>query len=183
MARASIFNAILGPNETQETQQSELPPVPAYVNNYENRFRLIGLRLDNQNMKRPVIMEVPGGMLVRAEYDNMSDELFEFPDTQFEAQYEAAFQQRQVGEEDYLRIKSDLIPTSYSDVYRAIGEWLDERLARSVVISEGKSGIYVSGKMLEETTVQSRYGRFDELFTPDSVDALLTEAQQRRRNG
>ena len=183
MARASIFNAILNPNEPQEAPQVETRPAPAFVNNYENRFRLIGLRLDSQNMRRPIIIEVPGGMLVRAEYDNMADELFEFPNDQFEAQFEEAFRQRELVEEDYLRIKSDLIPTSYSDVYRAIGEWLDERLARSVVTSEGRSGIYVSGKMLEETTAQSRYAPFDELFTPESIDLLLTDAQERRRNG
>ena len=183
MARTSIFNAILNPNDAEEVREPEPQPAPAFVNNFENRFRLIGLRLDNQELKRPIIMEVPGGLLVRAEDYNMNDELFEFPNDQFEAQFEEAFRHRELGGEEYLRIKSDLIPTSYSDVYRAIGEWLDDRLAKSVVTSEGMSGIYVSGKMLEETTAQSRYIGFDELFTPESVDLLLTEAQARRRNG
>ena len=181
MARTSIFQAILNREEV------DTRPVPAadntfqYRNTYQDKLRLIGTHLDRNNLKRINVMEVPGGMLVRASSeDGSTDELFEFPDDTFEGHHEQSVGQRQNASNEYLQIKSELIPTSYSDVLRAIGAWLDEGLARSIIISEGARGLYITGSMLQETSIQSRYASFDEFFSPEAVDILLTEAYRRR---
>ncbi len=182
MARTSIFQAILNRDEvdTKEVVTSEATLV--YRNTYQDKLRLVGSHLDQNNMKRMNILEVPGGMLVRAaSADGFTEELLEFPDNTFESHFEAAVSQRHRERNEYLRIKTELIPTSYSDVLRAIGAWLDEGLARSIVISEGSRGLYVTGLMLQETSVQSRYASFDEFFSPEAVDILLTEAYKRRK--
>lgn len=181
MARPSIFQTILNRDEAQETQMGSVNDIPPFRNTYQEKLRLIGMHLDRQSMRRMTLIEVPGGVLVRAVGgDGITEELLEFPDDSFESHYDEAVRQRNQVESDDLRIKSELIPTSYSDVMRAIGAWLDEGLARSVVVSEGAGGIYVTGMMLQETSMQSRYAPFDEFFSPDGIDLLLTEAHQRR---
>lgn len=181
MARASIFQTILNREEGQNDPLGSPNGIPAFRNTYQEKLRLIGLHLDRENMRRMTIIEVPGGVLVRAVgRDGITEELLEFPDDAFETHYEEAIRQRDQSHVEHLRIKSELIPTSYSDVLRAIGAWLDQALARSIVVSEGAGGIYVTGLMLQETSVQSRYAPFDEFFSPDGVDLLLTEAHARR---
>jgi len=181
MARASIFQTILNRDEAPVATQAPVADVPRFTNTYQDKLRLIGIHLDQHKMRRMNILEVPGGMLVRAtNQDGATEELLEFPDDTFKGHFEAAVGQRGDTQTDYLRIKTELIPTSYSDVLRAIGSWLDEGLARNVVISEGAGGIYATGMMLQETTMQSRYAPFDEFFTPDGVDLMLTEAHRRR---
>jgi hypothetical protein len=181
MARTSIFQSILNREESPASTAAIVATVPRYRANYEDKLRLIGIHLDQQKMRRINVVEVPGGMLVRATcQDAVTEELLEFPDDTFENHFEDAVSQRDLGERQYLRIKTELIPTSYSDVMRAIGAWLDERLARSVVVSEGAGGIYVTGMWLRETSLQSRYAPFDEFFSPEAVDMLLTEAYERR---
>jgi hypothetical protein len=182
MARTSIFQAILNRDgvDTQGVPTSDTTLV--FRNTYQDKLRLVGSHLDQNNMKRMNILEVPGGMLVRAaSADGFSEELLEFPESTFESHFETAIRQRHHDRNEYLRIKSELIPTSYSDVLRAIGAWLDDGLARSIVISEGGRGLYVTGLMLQETSIQSRYASFDEFFSPEAVDILLTEAYKRRK--
>lgn len=185
MARASIFRAI---RSREELQQPEVPApisIPPYRHTYQNKLRLVGLHLDQNDMRRAKILEVPGGLLVRATaQDNVTEELLEFPDETFERYFEDAVRRRTDGHGgDPLHIKTELIPTSYSDVLRALGAHIDRWLARSILISEGSEGIYVSGSRLHETSVQSRYSTFDEMFTPRDVDTLLTEAYARRGTG
>lgn len=180
MARASIFQTILNREEVQQPAKAT-SDVPSFRNTYEDKLRLIGLHLDQENMRRVHILEVPGGVLARATGgDGVRDELLEFPDNVFENLFEDARNHRDHERTEYLRIKTDLIPTSYSDVLRALGAWLDEGRARSVIISEGANGLYVTGIWLQETSIQSRYAPFDEFFSPQGIDILLTEAHARR---
>ncbi len=179
MARASIFQAIINRDETQLHHVAT--GGPQLRDNYEDKLRLIGMHLDQANVKRAHIIEVPGGILARAAgSDGITEELLEFPDTAFETMFEDACRQRDQQGSDFLQIKTELIPTSYSDVLRSLGAWLDEFHARSVVISEGAGGLFVTGLRLEETSMHSRYAPFDEYFSPAAVDVLLTEAQNRR---
>jgi len=184
MARASIFQAIRGREELQQPEDPAANGIPAYRHTYQNKLRLVGLHLDHHDMRRAKILEVPGGLLVRATGpDNVTDELLEFPDETFERYFEDAVRRRSDGNGDPLHIKSELIPTSYSDVLRALGARIDRWLARSILISEGSGGIHVSGTRLHETSVQSRYSPFDEMLSPRDVDRLLTEAYARRGTG
>lgn len=184
MARTSIFQAIRTREDLDEQVQVSPSVMPAYENSYQNKLRLVGVNLDRNNMRRAKILEVPGGLLVRAaRSDNVTEELLEFPDESFERFFADAINQRGGGKGTPLRIKSELIPTSYSDVLRAVGFYLDGWMTRSIIISEGSEGIYVSGLRLLETSVQSRYSPFDELFTPETIDSLLTEAYERRGRG
>jgi hypothetical protein len=181
MARTSIFQAILNRDEVHDEPTTAVADVPQFHNCYQDKLRLVGIHLDQHGMRRVNILEVPGGMLVRAaDRDGVKEELLEFPDSTFQSHFDDAVNHRDMDHHDYLRIKTELIPTSYSDVLRAIGAWLDEGRARSVTIAEGAGGIYLTGMMLQETTFQSRYAPFDEFFSPEGVDLLLTEAHRRR---
>ena len=183
MARTSIFQSIRNREETKHSETDMQTDLPRYRGTYQDKLRLVGMHIDQNRLVRSKIIEVPGGMLVRATLaDGIADELLEFPDETFENYFQSALEQRSEGSgrSDNLRIKSELVPTSYSDVLRALGAQLDEWLARSVLISEGHSGIFVTGMRLLDTSVQSRYSPFDELLMPEDIDALLTEAYNRR---
>ncbi|MEZ4520417.1 MAG: hypothetical protein R3A46_02075 [Thermomicrobiales bacterium] len=181
MARTSIFQTIRNQDGSRQQEPGTDGQLISYRATYQNKLRLVGMHLDNNNLNRAKIVEVPGGLLVRATGpDNVTDQLLEFPDDSFERYFEEAIIHRSDGRREHLKIKTDLVPTSYSDVMRAIGRCLDEWMARSILISEGIRGIYVSGLRLEDTSYQSRYAPFDEMLSATEVDEILTSAHARR---
>lgn len=181
MSRTSIFQAIRGRDEFA----AELAPSVATVQyrpTYENKLRLIGRHLDLHRLRSVKVLEVPGGMLARVILpDAMADELLEFPDAGFESLMEQVQQVRNPEDDrDDLRIKSEIIPTSYEDVLRALGAEFDAWATRSVLISEGRGCLFVSGIRLENNSMRSVYVPFDELFGPDEIDTILSKAYARR---
>lgn len=180
MSRTSIFRAIRGRDAVVEAEPVEVAK-PVYKPTYTEKLRLIGMHFDAHELSAVKVMEVPGGFLARAECPTGGDELLEFPDTLFPQLFEEAVTQRGAEDDtDSLRLKSELIPTSYADVMRAIGEELDSCLARSVVISEGPDAIYLAGMRLENNSLRSTVTPFSQLLYPDDIDYLLDVSYRRR---
>jgi hypothetical protein len=181
MTRTSIFQAIRGrevPEDTILIQSAE----PVYKPSYEIKLRLIGMHFDRTSKSAVKLLEVPGGFLARAVGGPYgADELLEFPDTMFPGLFaEAAGLRARAHEDEPLRLKSDLIPTSYEDVLRAIGNMLDGALARSIVLSEGPGAIYLSGMRLENNSTRSAFAPFDQMLFPEDIDRLLDDAYRQR---
>lgn len=181
MTRTSIFQAIRGREETRAAapQQDSLP---SYKPTYAEKLRLVGMHLDRNDMHGAKILDVPGGMLVRVVgSDRATEELLEFPNDTFPTLYEDAAEQRGVGDPDsIMRIKSEVIPTSYADVLRTLGSRLDSCAARSILISEGATSLFISGMRLENNSLRSTLAPFDEVLFPDDIDQMLTEAFRHR---
>jgi len=180
MSRTSIFRAIRGREAVIETAPVEVSK-PVYKPTYTEKLRLIGMHLDVHELSAVKIMEVPGGFLARAELPIGGVDLFEFPDALFPQLFEEAAARRGADEDaGTLRLKSELIPTSYADVLRAIGEELDAYMARSILVSEGPDTIYLAGMRLENNSLRSTVAPFSQLLYPEDVDHLLEASFQRR---
>lgn len=147
---------------------------------YQNRLRVIGRHLDIGGYRWVNIMEVPGGLLVRAfERTSTHAELLEFPDDGFRPMMEEALRTRGVG--DHTIVKSPLAPTGYEDVLRAIGFQLDRRVAKSIAVVECRSLMFVTGMELQETSLGSGYTQFDFVLSPEHVKTVLDAAFRRRQ--
>jgi hypothetical protein len=146
---------------------------------YQNRLRVIGRHLDLLSYRSFVIVEVEGGLLVRAmRADQRDGEALEFPDGAFRQLMLDAIGSRGSGYHSYT--PSPLLPTGYEDFLRALGHRLDQRLARGIVITECPSMIVVTGDEQGHTSSQAPYRVFEDLLRPQDVTALLDQAFSRR---
>lgn len=146
---------------------------------YQNCLRVIGRHLDLQSYRSFVIVEVEGGLLVRAvRADQRGGEALEFPDGAFRQLLLDAMGSRGHGYHSYT--PSPLLPTGYEDFLRALGHRLDQRLARGIVITECPSMIVVTGEEQEHNTAYSGYRVFEDFLRPQDVTALLDQAFGRR---
>lgn len=184
MTRPSMFQVIRSITDVQDQPEFvETPtPIPAYSPTYENRLRLIGRHLDRGDYRASVILEVPGGVLVRARKPATGqEELLEFPDDTFEELYEEAMQDRGDSNTDQLRLKSVTAPTGYQDLFRALGYRLDQVIARAILISECQESIFVRGQGVESNSMRTAYIDFSEMLTLEDIDEMLNESHARRR--
>lgn len=148
---------------------------------YQNRLRVIGRHLDVGGYRWINLMEVEGGLLVRAfDRGSSQSELMEFPDNSFRAMMEDALGTRGVG--DHGIVKSELAPTGYEDILRAIGFQLDRRVAKMVAIVECRTLMFVTGMEHQETSTGSVYAQFDFVLSPQHVQTVLDAAFRRRAN-
>jgi hypothetical protein len=149
--------------------------------NYEDRLRLIGRYLDLGGYRAPTVIEVDGGLLVRAfpERSRIPDAL-EFPYVGFEEMLNEALAARGAGERTHESIP--LAPTGYEDLLRAIGHELDDRIATAIVITECESFVLLHGLEQVERSEQSGYAAFDAVMEARDVTALLDVAFRRRSN-
>jgi len=158
-----------------------LPNVPDTLlePTYQNRLRVIGRHLDLLSYRSFVIVEVEGGLLVRAvRADQRDGEALEFPDGAFRQLMLDAISSRGSGYHSYT--PSPLLPTGYEDFLRALGHRLDQRLARGVVVTECPSMVVVTGDEQSHTSTQAPYRVFEDLLRPQDVTALLDQAFSRR---
>ena len=149
--------------------------------NYEDRLRLIGRYLDLSGYRAPTVIEVEGGLLVRAfPQRSRVPEALEFPFDGFENMLNDALTARGVGERAHDA--NPLAPTGYEDLLRAIGHELDDRVATAVVITECESFVLLHGLEQVERSEQSGYAAFDAVMEARDVTALLDAAFRRRAN-
>lgn len=149
----------------------------SYAPTYENRLRIIGRHIDRGNYRSSIVLEVPGGFLLRARNPESAEEqLFEFPDDTFEPIYREMTLNGRTGFTDQLRLRSVIAPTGYQDLFRALGGRLDETFAKSIMIVEGRESILVHGQCLESNSQRSTYIDFEELLSIEDIDAILEES-------
>ncbi len=147
---------------------------------YQNRLRVIGRRLDTSGYRSMAIFEIVGGFIVRAlPADGNRPQALEFPFDEFPELLQHDIEGRGDGQ-GYQRYPT-MFPTGYEDSLRAIGHFLDDRLASAVMICELSSYVLLAG--MEPSTGASGHIAvmpFDfQLQTPD-VQALLDESFSRR---
>lgn len=77
---------------------------------------------------------------------------------------------------------SGTLRVRYEDVFRAIGNYLDENQFSLIVIAETPEGFLIKGEMVTGTlradTFRSQSMTY--LFSNDDIDALIENAYQRR---
>jgi hypothetical protein len=146
---------------------------------YQNRLRAIGRHLDLHRYRSMHLLEVQGGILVRALHaDRQQMELLEFPEDAFPQMLREAIAARESGE--HARLTSALLPTGYEDALRAIGYEMDLLVVKMIAIVECPSRLLVSGQRHEETSAGSVFVPFDESLSAADVRATLDAAFQRR---
>lgn len=152
-------------------------PSTEYEPTYENRLRIIGRHIDRGDYRSSILMEVPGGFLLRARSPETGEEqLFEFPDDRFEPIYREMTSNGRTGFTDELRLRSVIAPTGYQDLFRALGARLDETFARSILMVEGRETIFVRGQCMETSSQRTMYADFEEMLEIADIDAILEES-------
>lgn len=156
-------------------------PIPDHLllPTYQNQLRIIGRHLDANKYRSISVLDVEGGILVRAFTARKHEsELLEFPDDAFGKLVREAINSR--GHRTKPSRNTDLVPTGYEDLLRAIGYELDQRLAKSITLHEGPKTIYVAGLASSDNSNGS-FAPFDLALTPGDVQAILNAAFRRRR--
>lgn len=183
MTRPSMFQVIRSVTDVQEPKPEQAPePIPVYRPTYQNRLRLVGRHLDQSDFRASVILEVPGGILVRSRRPATGeDELLEFPEDTFKTLHEEAVRARGTRGANQLRLKSVIAPTGYEDLLRALGYRLDQAVARAVLIAECQESIFVRGQYVANNSMRTAYTDFNEVLTLEDIDDMLNEAHSRRQ--
>jgi CheY-like chemotaxis protein len=166
-------------------QSTPVSAVPAAIPDqllrptYQNRLRVIGRQLDLYGYRSINLLEVAGGFLVRAmRPDSRTPEALEFPDRDFPVLVAGAFAAR--GEQDRQRSRSPLLPMGYEDFLRALGYWLDTRIAEAVTVTELDQFVAVGGIGKVDGGAQTSLEPFQRLFRADEIADLLDGAYRRR---
>lgn len=169
------------PTHSESGASDELTHIPEALlePTYQNRLRVIGRHLDLQSYRSFVIVEVTGGLLVRAvRADQRGGEALEFPDGAFRQLILDAMTSRGHGYHSYT--PSPLLPTGYEDFLRALGYGLDQRSAHGIVITECPSMVIVTGEEEESNAAYTGYRVFEDFLRPQDVTAMLDQAFSRR---
>jgi hypothetical protein len=146
---------------------------------YENRLRIIGRRLDRDQLHRICIMEADGGFVVRAFHrGNAGPLVLEVLDAAFAQLLGEALARR--GEPPLQRAHHALLPNGYEDALRALGHALDERVAENIVITEFVSFFTVAGSAPAGEPLTTGYRPFAEALGATDLQALLAAAHARR---
>lgn len=146
---------------------------------YQNRLRVVGRRLDRNALHSPTVIEVDGGFIVRAHQgSDPIPVLMEVFDRDFPLLIREAAQARV--RDHSAAFASDLVPTGYEDLLRALGYELDERLAENVVIAEYPGFLSVSGFELVIDAPSGGCRPFADVLTMNETKRVLDEAFMRR---
>ena len=130
--------------ELEERVPRSLPPELLTLS-YQNRLRSIGRTLDVGGYRSVLILQVPGGFIVRAV--NRADrgiEILEFTDDTHPERMIQATEAR--GEGERTESPSPLAPTGFEDLLRAVGRLLDTGNLAEVVIAEKLHSIVLAGE-------------------------------------
>ncbi len=173
MPTGSLIGA-LNPLKSKSTVPEQL-----FVPTNQNRLRVIGRYLDVNEYKSICVLDVEGGLLVRAMSPRKHvPELLEFPDDAFIQMVRDAIQAR--GTRKRTRARTDIVPTGYEDLLRALGYELDQRVAKSITIHEGQSSLFVAGLQASDQ-MSGSFSPFEFVLTPQDIDSMLDVAFRRRR--
>lgn len=148
-----------------------LPPA-LLAPTYQNRLRSIGRDLDVHHFRSIVVLEAPGGFILRAVRRGSRDiELLQYPDDTFPERMILATEARGEGERN--ESPSVIAPTGYEDLLRAIGRWLDTRRAANAVLTEGRDAMVVTA---DRTPFNPHALRIETLFDLNAIKQLLDES-------
>jgi CheY-like chemotaxis protein len=146
---------------------------------YQNRLRTIGRQLDVYGYHTATIIEVDGGFLVRAHRQRARlPQALEFPDRDFPRLVASAIHEERAEEK---RIhQTELTPTGYEDLLRALGYRLDEASAEAIVITELEDQLVVAGKGYDKEGTALGIQPFAWFLKEPDVELMLNEAFRRR---
>jgi hypothetical protein len=145
---------------------------------YQNQLRIIGRHLDMNDYRAISVLDVEGGILVRASTARRHEsELLEFPDNAFVEMVRDAIKAR--GRRKKVNRNTALVPTGYEDLLRALGYELDQRLAKSITLHEGQQSLYVAG-LAASKNANGTFSPFDMALTEADIQAMLDAAFRRR---
>lgn len=145
---------------------------------YQNRLRVIGRHLDDGNYRAVHLLEVEGGILVRAtRYQQVVSDLLEFPEQSFRSLIVDAVRKR--GNHRPTMMHSPLFPTGYEDFLRALGHQLDERISRAIALIECDDFVFLSGMEQPGGTLSS-FAPFARSLREPEIVAMLDDAFHRR---
>jgi hypothetical protein len=172
MPTGSLIGA-LNPLKTKTSIPEQL-----FLPTYQNRLRLVGRHLDVNEFKSACILDVEGGILVRALGSRMhTPELLEFPDDAFKEMVRSAIQSR--GRRKRIRTKSVILPTGYEDLLRALGYELDQRMAKSITVYETQETLFGAGLAAGDNSTGS-FSPFDFVLSAEDIQEMLDAAFKRR---
>jgi hypothetical protein len=158
-------------------QKTTIPDI-LLLPTYQNQLRNIGRHLDTQEYRSISILDVEGGILVRAFTSRKHEsELLEFPDGAFGEMVRDSIGGR--GRRKKVHRNTPLIPTGYEDLLRAIGFELDQRLAKAVTLHETHRSIFVAGLAASDSASGS-FSPFDLTLTERDIQSVLDAAFRRR---
>ncbi len=146
---------------------------------YQNRLRVVGRRIDRNALHAATIVEVDGGFIVRAhQASDPAPVLMEVFDRDFPRLIREATTLRDADSEaSYV---SELVPTGYEDLLRALGYELDQRIAENIVLVEYPGFLSMSGFELVLKAGSEGCRPFSELLSPEDTQQVLDEAFMRR---
>ena len=146
---------------------------------YQDRLRVVGQQLDRGRYRAIVIIEVEGGLLVRATpHGSNLPAMLEILDSDFAKLLATHHRWRGWRER---RTRNSLLPTGYEDFLRALGYWLDSEGASWVTISELVSMIAVHGWTGREGYRGVQVVPFELFLTGEDIETHLEEAFRRRK--
>src|SRR5690554_1679875 len=149
-------------------------PEQLFLPTYQNRLRLVGRHLDLNDYRAVSILDVEGGILVRAfSLRAHTSELLEFPDDVFIEQVRASIGAR--GGRKRVRKGASIVPTGYEDLLRALGWELDQRLAKAITIHENSTTLFVAGLAAGDNATGS-FSPFDFTLGEADIQAILDAA-------
>ena len=143
---------------------------------YQNQLRIIGRHLDANGYRSISVLDVEGGILVRAFTSRRHEsELLEFPGSAFGDMVREGIKGR--GRRKSVNRKTALVPTGYEDLLRAIGYELDQRMAKAITLHESQGFIFVAGLSASEN---GTFSPFDMALVPEDIRTILDSAFRRR---
>lgn len=146
---------------------------------YQDRLRVVGQQLDRGQYRAIAIIEVEGGLLVRATpHDSNLPAMLEILDSDFVAMLETHRRWHGWGER---RSRNSLLPTGYEDFLRALGYWLDREGASWITVSELVSIVAVHGWIGREGYRGVQIVPFELVLTGEDIKTRLDEAFRRRK--
>jgi hypothetical protein len=142
-------------------------------------LRTIGRQLDIYGYHSVVIVEAEGGFLVRAKRNRARQpQALEFPDRDFPRLVASAIHE-EAAEEKRIH-QSELTPTGYEDLLRALGYRLDELTAEAIVITELEDSLVVAGRGQNRTHAIPGVHPFSWHMEQPDIELMLNEAFRRR---
>lgn len=146
---------------------------------YQNRLRTIGRQLDVYKYHTMTVVEVEGGFLARAHRQRARQpQALEFPDRDFPRLVASAIHE-ELAEEKPIR-QTELTPTGYEDLLRALGYRLDEISAESIVITELEDSLVVAGRGYNREEPVYGIQPFSWHMEQSDIELMLNEAFRRR---
>lgn len=137
---------------------------------YQERLRTIGARLDAGGYHSVTILEVDGGMVVRASAPGKrAPEVLEIVDGDSPPAFSAPPSQN--------RVPHRLFSRGYAPFLAALGECLDRSQVAAIAIVEGTDFLTVAGiRPVAETGDQATYEPLDILLLAEDIEVVTRQA-------